>query len=212
MYTLLSAELYIMSSSCVPLSRHSQVINKEQRMLGLQANFAMLFEEGGQYTFHLGKVQRLIRRVAGTRRLVEYREPVDIDNYDGPIYVVAVWYKPAVGAAHVGPSAGTPYELSTERDLASYDIQHVITPIHFQEAAVVADALEQRHFVLTPHDESAIVAAMAAVQRVEEKGQRTNSPRGTKRNTQFMEDDGRVTSEVAANSGRRRKVVSYRTS
>jgi hypothetical protein len=182
-------------------------------MLGLQADFAMLFEEEGQYTFHLGKVQRLIRRVAGTSRLVEYREPVDIDKYDGPIYVVAVWYKPASGAAeHIGPSVGTAYELSAESDLASYDIKHVITPIHFRTASESASALRQRYFVLTPHDENAITAAMAAVERTKEVEVDHSSPRGQKRgSTQYMEDDGRGTSEMVATSGRRRKAVSYGT-
>jgi hypothetical protein len=87
-------------------------------------------------------------------------------RHDGPIYVVAVWYKPASGVAeHVGPSVGTAYELSAESDLASYNIKHVITPIHFQTASEGASALGQRYFVLTPHDENAVTAAMAAVER-----------------------------------------------
>jgi hypothetical protein len=79
-----------------------QTLQREQRMLGLQSDFAMVFEDSatskesasssgnGPYSFWLGKVQRLIR-VFG-RRKVEYREPIDLDNFEGPILLVAKWY------------------------------------------------------------------------------------------------------------------------
>jgi hypothetical protein len=176
-------------------------------MLGLQTDFAMLFKEHGKFVVYLGKVQRLIKRV-GVRRLVEYQQPVNIDTYDSdsPIFLVAVWYKPATevdGAA--GGKAQHVYELSTDQDLYSYDIKHVITPVHF----VNTDVIGQSTFALTTRDKDAIDAAVATVQHAVDDGE--HPAHGQKRTSQQMEDDGRVTIAGASSRGRHTTMVSFTT-
>ena len=97
-------------------------------MLGLQSDFAMIFANEKRsaqepYMFWLGKVQRL--KLVGARSRVEYRQPIDLDNYDGKMVVIAHWYK-AVQASS-SADVDSVYVLK-EPDHQCYDIAHILAP------------------------------------------------------------------------------------
>jgi hypothetical protein len=176
-------------------------------MLGLQTNFAMLFgEEGGGFKFWLGKVQRLIRHMG--QRKVEYRQPIDLDSYDGTIFVVAMWY------TRTQQEEGRDlYELGTVKDLVSYDIRHVITPVHLDMCDSAAGGPQR--FALRAADKAVVDSAVARVVDAdttipEPAALRTQQAR--KRARQQIADDGeRIADGGTSSRGRQRQKITYST-
>jgi hypothetical protein len=175
-----------------------------------KSSFAMLFEEeGGRFTFWLGKVQRLIRHV-GPRK-VEYRQPVDLDNYDGPIFVVAMWY-----TRMEQDGEQDSYELGAVKDLVSYDIRHVITPVHLGMCESDVAAGGQQRFALTQADKAVIEAAVARMDGVgadtvvsEPAAAGTQSRKRSRAKQQMDDDGGRIADGGTSSRGRQRQRITY---
>lgn len=192
-----------------------QALERERRMLGLQGDFAMIFENSSEnrnsqqpYHFWLGKVQRLIR-LAGRRR-VEYREPVDLDSYEGTIVVVAHWYK-ATQADTSGPDVDSVYVLN-EPDHQCYDIAHVLAPITLTSRAVQgADGSESFEYVLSKIDRDALDAAIAEIAQSELPRGGASGTRAKRKRSQMMADDGRETRTTTSTRGRVITAVQYHT-
>jgi hypothetical protein len=192
-----------------------QALERERRMLGLQGDFAMIFENSSEnrtsqqpYHFWLGKVQRLIK-LAGRRR-VEYREPVDLDSYEGTIVVVAHWYK-AAQADTSGPDVDSVYVLN-EPDHQCYDIAHVLAPITLTSTAVQgADGSESFVYVLSKIDRDALDAAIAEIAKSELPRGSASGTSAKRKRSQMMADDGRETRTTTSTRGRVITAVQYNT-
>ncbi|KAG5179318.1 hypothetical protein JKP88DRAFT_327157 [Tribonema minus] len=192
-----------------------QALELERRMLGLQGDFAMIFENGSEmrtsqqpYHFWLGKVQRLIK-LAGRRRF-DYREPVDLDSYEGKIVVVAHWYKAAQADAS-GPDVDSVYVLN-EPDHQCYDIAHVLAPITLTSslrAVQGADGTESFEYVLSKIDRYALDAAIAEIAKSEGLLGSTSGTSAKRKRSQTMADDGRETRTITSTRGRMITAVQY---
>jgi hypothetical protein len=188
-----------------------QAMVLEQRMLGLQYDFAMVFErdarhqggaegEGGsgsRYTFWLGKVQRLIR-VFG-RKKTEYRQPVDLANYEGPIHLVAQWYKKVEGAdCSALTNVDSVYTL-VEPDHKCYDIKHVLAPVQLAVCRVAASGSDSEsadagsifQYHLSQDDRKAIDAAIAVIVASTTAAATGSNKRKRDTHCQQQADDGR---------------------
>lgn len=195
----------------------SQALERERRMLGLQSDFAMIFENQKcstqePYIFWLGKVQRLIKLVGGRKR-VEYREPIDLDNYEGKVLVIAHWYK-AVEATS-SPDVDSVYVLK-EADHQCYDIAHVLAPITLAPRKVpgparALDGSEAFEYVLSKFDRDALDAAIGDIARSEVRSGGASSGSAKRRHSQMMADDGRETRITTSTRGRAITAVQYNT-
>jgi hypothetical protein len=203
---------------------------RERRMLGLQGDFAMLFESsntgggqgsaasGGAHTFWLGKVQRLIRTGSG-RSKVEYRQPVDLDSYDGAIVLVAEWYKPVAAQDSSCQSqcidsaesvVDSLYAL-VEPDHKCYDIQHVLAPVQLSVHHHDGAAGSTLRYALNKKDRMAIDEAIAEIAAYKAAA---TTGRGKRRlDTQNRTDDGRrVVPGSTSSRGRQRSEVQFQHS
>jgi hypothetical protein len=196
-------------TACVHLNL--QALDAEKRMLGLQSDFAMVFEasDAGDsacarpYTYWLGRVERMIKVVG--RRKVEYREPVDLDKVDGTILVVAHWYKECDGRSDV-------YTF-TQPDHKCYDLQHVLAPVHLTSDKTPADdGSVLFEYFLSEADKAVLDAAVADIAR-SESHESSDRPAGRKRKrskaSQRMAEDGRVVQTLTSARGRTRHAVGF---
>jgi hypothetical protein len=178
-----------------------QAAERERRMLGLQSDFAMLFATAPQqFAFWLGKVQRMMR-VLNRKRVDLRAAPVDLDDHDGDIYIVAHWYK--LSRELDGGDMHSVYHFDTA-DLKCYHIRHVITPLELAFSSTEPGVCE---YYLRTSDKDAIDRAIADV-----AGERsTRSERSAnKLASQQMPDDGRTRTIVrSAHSGRTHSQLQY---
>ena len=160
------------------------------------------------YMFWLGKVQRLVKLLAGGRRSVEYREPVDLDNYEGKIVVIAHWYRD-VRAVTGTPDVDSVYVLK-EPDLQCYDIAHVLAPVTLVSRKVVAsDGSESCEYDLSKVDRDALDAAVGDIAKSEVPTRRARGASAKRKHSQLMPDDVRETSITTSARGRAITTVRY---
>jgi hypothetical protein len=182
-----------------------QAAERERRMLGLQSDSAMLFSTAPrQFTFWLGKVQRMIRVLS--RKRADLREPVDLDSYEGDIYIIAQWYT-ACRELPPGGDVHSVYRFDTV-DLQAYNIKHVITPLELP-CRVVSPAGAQRVFEyeLRTGDKAAIDRAIADVAGV---GSTPSDFSASRLASQQMADDGLTRAVVQSGyTGRQRSQLQY---
>jgi hypothetical protein len=181
-----------------------QAAERERRMLGLQSDFAMLFSTvPNHFTFWLGKVQRLIR--VFQRKRVDLREPVDLDAYDGDIYVVAHWYKLCQEVN--GADVHSVYQFNTP-DLNCYHIKHVVAPLQLTTRIVSAEGAPRMfEYDLCAVDKEAIDRAIADVTGA---GSTTSGRTASGRAAQQMADDGLTHTAVRSErTGRMRSQRQY---
>jgi hypothetical protein len=153
------------------------------------------------YMFWLGRVQRLVKLLVGGRRRVEYREPVDLDNYEGKIVVIANWYRD-VRAVTGTPDVDSVY-VPKEPDLQCYDIAHVLAPVTLVSRKVVAsDGSESCEYTLSKVDRDALDAAVGDIAKSEAPTRRARGASAKRKHSQLMPDDGRETSITTSARGR----------
>ena len=182
-----------------------QAAERERRMLGLQSDFAMLFSTAPrQFTFWLGKVQRMIR-VLGRKRS-DLRQPVDLDDFDGDIYIIAQWYT-LCREVPLGGDVHSVYRFDTA-DLKAYNIKHVITPLELPSRVVsAAGAPRVCEYELRTGDKAAIDRAIADVAGV---GGALSECSASRFASQQMADDGLTRAVVRSGyTGRKRKQLQY---
>jgi hypothetical protein len=137
------------------------------------------------------------------RKRAELREPVDLDDYDGDIHVVAHWYK--LCREVNGDEIHSVYGFETA-DLRCYNIKHIITTLELPHRIVSTDgAPRQFEYDLRTSDKQAIDRAIADIAGdANVASERTVSRRAS----QQMADDGRTrTVTTSARSGRVRSQV-----
>jgi hypothetical protein len=191
-------------------------------MLGLQSDFAMLFAgdtsgsgdaSRAQYTFWLGKVQRLIKKVGKGK--VDYREPVDLDDCaDGTVFVVAYWYKLVRPSSTSG--VDSVYTL-TEPDHKPYNVAHILAPVSLSVNRIRLTTSTQAdgkqvvfEYELSTHDRQAIDVAIAEIERAGAGSAVHSFAQSRKRQSaQQLPDEGRVISTRTTGSGRVSKHVQY---
>jgi hypothetical protein len=178
------------------------VAERERRQLGLQSDFAMLFATPPHHTFWLGKVQRMIR--VHNRKRVDLREPVDLDDFDGDIYVVAHWYKLCREVG--GDDVHSVYHFDTA-DLKCYHIKHIITPLEMPFRIASAEGAPRVcEYDLRTSDKYAIDRAISDIAGVSG----ATSQRTARRASQQMPDDGRERRVVqSTRTGRLRSQLQF---